>query len=165
MTGHSRMLWSLTFAWTALSGFQSTGIPFFAQAAFSGFWLAECIVFFICISLINLAGLCSCVVFSDYVHIHWVRRIVTVHSSKCFHTARRCLFDRTWFVAGIHVRCPKCFRWRYALGYLAFLRDSLNLDLTSQDQLDTMLCPLIMKGLSLVNGQVGLLRVLRSVDA
>ena len=45
MPGHSRTLWSLTFAWTALSGFQSTGIPFFAQAAFSGFRLAGCIDF------------------------------------------------------------------------------------------------------------------------
>ena len=44
---HSVTLWSLIFAWTALSGFQSTGIPFFAQAAFSGFRLAGCIVFFI----------------------------------------------------------------------------------------------------------------------
>ncbi|WP_032704972.1 hypothetical protein, partial [Pseudomonas syringae] len=33
---------SLSFAWTALSGFQSTGIPIFAQAAFSGFRLAGC---------------------------------------------------------------------------------------------------------------------------
>ena len=30
-----------SFAWTALSGFQSTGIPFFAQVAFTGFRLAE----------------------------------------------------------------------------------------------------------------------------
>ena len=33
---------SLTFAWTALSGVQSTGIPFFAQAALSGFRLVGC---------------------------------------------------------------------------------------------------------------------------
>ena len=39
---HSVMLQSLIFAWTALSGFQSIGIPFFAQAAFSGFRLAGC---------------------------------------------------------------------------------------------------------------------------
>ena len=39
---HSVTLQSLTFAWTSLSGFQSTGIPFFAQAAFSGFRLAGC---------------------------------------------------------------------------------------------------------------------------
>ena len=37
---------SLTFSWTALSGFQSTGIPIFAQAAFSGFRLAGCADFF-----------------------------------------------------------------------------------------------------------------------
>ena len=43
---HSIMLWSLIFSWTALSGFQSTGIPFFAQAAFSGFRLAGCTDFF-----------------------------------------------------------------------------------------------------------------------
>ena len=42
---------SLTFAWTFLSGFQSTGIPFLAQGAFSGFRLAGCTDFF-CISLI-----------------------------------------------------------------------------------------------------------------
>ena len=34
-----------SFPWTALSGFQSTGIPFFAQAAFSGFRLAGCTIF------------------------------------------------------------------------------------------------------------------------
>jgi hypothetical protein len=34
-----------SFAWTALSGFQSTGIPFFAQVAFSGFRLAGCTIF------------------------------------------------------------------------------------------------------------------------
>ena len=39
---HSITLLSLIFAWTALSGFQSTGIPIFAQAAFSGFRLAGC---------------------------------------------------------------------------------------------------------------------------
>ena len=44
---HSITLLSLIFAWTALSGFQSTGIPFFAQAAFSGFRLAGCTYFFI----------------------------------------------------------------------------------------------------------------------
>ena len=30
---------SLTFAWTALSGFQSTGKPFFSQVSLSGFQL------------------------------------------------------------------------------------------------------------------------------
>ena len=42
---HSDMLQSLTFSWISLSGFQSTGIPFFAQVAFSGFRLAGCTVF------------------------------------------------------------------------------------------------------------------------
>ena len=37
---------SLTFAWTALSGFQSTGKPFFAQAALSGFQLAGYFLFY-----------------------------------------------------------------------------------------------------------------------
>ena len=44
---HSITLLSLIFAWTALSGFQSTGIPIFAQAAFSGFRLVGCTDFFI----------------------------------------------------------------------------------------------------------------------
>ena len=44
---HSITLLSLIFAWTALSGFQSTGIPIFAQAALSGFRLAGCTDFFI----------------------------------------------------------------------------------------------------------------------
>ena len=38
---------SLTFAWTALSGFRSTGKPFFAQVALSGFQLAGCTDFFV----------------------------------------------------------------------------------------------------------------------
>ena len=37
---------SLTFAWIALSGFQSTGKSLFAQAALSGFRLAGCTDFF-----------------------------------------------------------------------------------------------------------------------
>ena len=87
---------SLTFAWTALSGFQSTGKPFFAQVALSSFHLAECIDFFV-LSLIfartflvrrdslvlpryvNLAGLCLCVVSFHYVCIDGVRKVVTIH--------------------------------------------------------------------------------------
>ena len=38
---------SLNFAWTALSGFQSTGKPFFAQVTLSGFQLAGCTNFFL----------------------------------------------------------------------------------------------------------------------
>ena len=38
---------SLIFTWTALSGFQSTGKPFFAQVALSGFQLAGCMIFFV----------------------------------------------------------------------------------------------------------------------
>ena len=34
---HSVTLRSLIFSWTSLLGFQSTGIPFFAQIAFPGF--------------------------------------------------------------------------------------------------------------------------------
>ena len=33
---------SLTFAWTALSGFRSTGKPFFARVSLSGFQLVGC---------------------------------------------------------------------------------------------------------------------------
>ena len=86
---------SLTFAWTALSGFRSTVKPFFAQVALSGFQLAGCTDFFI-LSLIfartflvrrdalvfprcvNLAGL-LCVVSFDYVCICRVRQVVAVH--------------------------------------------------------------------------------------
>ena len=35
-----------SFAWTALSGFQSTGIPFFAQAALVGFSTCRMYIFF-----------------------------------------------------------------------------------------------------------------------
>ena len=38
---------SLIFAWTALSGFQSTGKPFFAQVSLSGFQLVGCTDFFV----------------------------------------------------------------------------------------------------------------------
>ena len=88
---------SLTFAWTALSGFQSTGKPFFAQAALSGFQLAGCTDFFrfipnFCPNLlvrrdalvlpwcVNLAGL-LCVVSFDYVRVRRVWQVVAVHSS------------------------------------------------------------------------------------
>ena len=37
---------SLIFAWTAFSGFQSIGKPFFAQVALSGFQLVGCTIFF-----------------------------------------------------------------------------------------------------------------------
>ena len=43
-----------------------------------------------------LAGLFSCVVFSDYVHVLKVRKIVNVYSSKCCSTARKCFLDHTW---------------------------------------------------------------------
>ena len=87
---------SLNFSWTALSGFQSTGKPFFAQVALSGFQLAGCTNFFV-LSLIfaltflvrrdalvlpryvNLAGL-LCVVSFDYVRVHGVRQVVAIHS-------------------------------------------------------------------------------------
>ena len=36
-----------SFAWTALSGFQSTGIPFFAQAALVGFSTCRVYIFFL----------------------------------------------------------------------------------------------------------------------
>ena len=38
---------SLTFAWITLSGFRSTGNPFFAQVALSGFQLAGSTDFFV----------------------------------------------------------------------------------------------------------------------
>ena len=38
---------SLTFAWTALSGFRSTEKPFFSQVFLSGFQLARCTIFFV----------------------------------------------------------------------------------------------------------------------
>ena len=43
---------SLTFAWTAFSGFRSTGKPFFSQVALSSFQLAGCTDFFYILSLI-----------------------------------------------------------------------------------------------------------------
>ena len=42
---------SLTFAWTALSGFPSTGKPFFSQVTLSGFQLARCTDFLFILSL------------------------------------------------------------------------------------------------------------------
>ena len=38
---------SLTFSWTALSGFRSTGKPFFSQVALPGFQLSGCTYFFV----------------------------------------------------------------------------------------------------------------------
>ena len=57
---------SLTFAWTALSGFQSTGIPFFAQVTLSGFQLAGCTFFFVFIPNFcpNLFGSLGCPFFA-----------------------------------------------------------------------------------------------------
>ena len=56
--------WSLTFAWTALSGFQSIGIPIFSQVALSGFQLVGCTYFFcfipnFCPNLFGSSG-CPC---------------------------------------------------------------------------------------------------------
>ena len=97
---------SLTFAWTALSGFQSTGIPFFSQAALLGFHLAGCTIFFV-LSLIfartflvrqdalifaqdgQPSGSLSCVVPFDYVGVHRMRKIVTIHGGKYHSTARK----------------------------------------------------------------------------
>ena len=103
---------SLTFAWTTLSGFQPTGIPFFAQAALSGFQLAGCTIFFV-LSLIfartflvrrdalvlprcvNLAGL-LCVVSFDYVRVHRVRKVVAIYSGQDHCPTREYAFDHKW---------------------------------------------------------------------
>ena len=86
---------SLTFSWTALSGFQSTGKPFFSQVALSGFQLVGCTDFFcfipnFCPNLlvprdalvlpmcVNLEGLLRVVSFY-YVYVRRVRQIVAVH--------------------------------------------------------------------------------------
>ena len=54
---------SLTFSWTALLSFQSTGKPIFAQVALSGFQLAGCTDFLFipnfCPNLFGLPG-CPC---------------------------------------------------------------------------------------------------------
>ena len=135
MIGHSRTLWSLTFAWTALSGFQSTGIPIFAQAALSGFRLAGCTDFFSFHPLflpepfwfagkplflpryVNLVGLWLCAVFfptmptlSEYRELPLLE--------LCFVT-RRCLIRRY-----LLLKCPKWLRWRFSPGWLAFERFS-----------------------------------------
>ena len=118
---------SLTFSWTALSGFQSTGIPFFAQAALSGFQLAGCTDFFV-LSLIfartflvrrdalvlprcvNLAGL-LCVVSFDYVHVNRMRQVVAIHGGQDHCPTRENVFDykcsfigRSPFSPGITLR-------------------------------------------------------------
>ena len=86
---------SLNFSWTALSGFQSTRKPLFAQVALSGFQLVGCTDFFcfipnFCPNLlvrwdalvltrcVNLAGL-LCVVSFDYVRVHRMWQVVAVH--------------------------------------------------------------------------------------
>ena len=97
---------SLTFAWTALSGFRSTGKPFFAQVALSGFQLAGCTIFFVFIpnfclnrpfgfSIHRDAHFCPsrpfgfstcrvvlCVVSFDYVCVCRVRQVVAVHGGQ-----------------------------------------------------------------------------------
>ena len=90
---------SLTFAWTSLSGFRSTGKPFFSQVSLSGFQLAGCTIFFCFIPnfflnrpfgfsiqrdalflprCVNLAGH-LCVVSFHYVCIDGMRKVVTIH--------------------------------------------------------------------------------------
>ena len=136
MTGHSRTLWSLTFAWTALSGFQSTGIPIFAQAAFSGFRLAGCTDFFHFIPYfcpnpfgspgspnffpryVNLAGLWLRVVFFSTMSMLSECRELPLLEVRC-HATRRCLIRQDSLL-----ECPKWLRRRFAPGYLAFERFS-----------------------------------------
>ena len=89
---------SLTFAWTALSGFRSIGKPFFAQVALSGFQLSGYTDFLFipnfCLNrpfgfsihrdtlflprCVNLEGH-LCVVSFDYVYVRRVRQVVAVH--------------------------------------------------------------------------------------
>ena len=66
-----------SFSWTAFSGFQSTRIPFFAQAAFLGF---------------RLAG-CTCVVFFNYVRVHGMRGLFAIHCSKYHGSTREYLLN------------------------------------------------------------------------
>ena len=86
--------YSLTFAWTALSGFRSTGKPLFAQVALSCFQLAGCTDFCFILNFcpnllvrrdalflprcVNLAGL-LCIVSFDYVRLRRVWQVVVVH--------------------------------------------------------------------------------------
>jgi hypothetical protein len=115
-----------SFAWTALSGFQSTGIPFFAQAALSGFRLAGCTVFLFipnfcpnlshhfffgspgCPFLPGLfysfrpAGLLYEVLF-NCVRIHRGWKILAIHGRQQQGSARENLLDHEWaFMTG----CP-----------------------------------------------------------
>ena len=100
---------SLTFAWTALSGFQSTGKPFFAQVALSGFQLAGCTIFFCFIPNffpnllfrrdalvfprhVNLAGLLYVVSF-DYIRVRRVRQVIAIHGSQDHCPTRENVFD------------------------------------------------------------------------
>ena len=123
------------FSWTALSGFQSTGIPFFSQAAFSGFRLAGCTIFFYFHPLffpepfwfagkplflprcVNLAGLWLCVVFLTISTLSECRELPLLE--VFCHATRRCLTRQDSLL-----ECPKWLRRRFAPGCLAFERFS-----------------------------------------
>ena len=111
---------SLTFAWTALSCFRSTGKPFFSQVALSGFQLSGCIDFFLFIPnfflnrpfgfsihcdalflpkspfrVFHLPGH-LCVVSFDYVCIRRVRQVVAVHGGQDHCPTRKDVVDHKW---------------------------------------------------------------------
>ena len=99
---------SLTFAWTALSGFQSTGIPFFPKPPFRVFNLPGvqiCVLSLIFARIflvrrdalvlprcINLASL-LCVVSFNYVRIYRVRQVVAIHGGQYHCSTREYDFD------------------------------------------------------------------------
>ena len=102
---------SLTFSWTSLSIFQSTGIPFLAKSPFRVFNLPGVQIFVLSLIFartflvprdalvlprcVNLAGL-LCVVSFDYVCVRRVRQVVTIHGGQDHCFTKEYIFDYKW---------------------------------------------------------------------
>ena len=118
--------YSLTFSWTALSGFQSTGKTFFSQVALSGFQLTGVQRFFFipnfCPNLlvrrdalvlprcVNLSGL-LCVVSFDYVRVHKVWQVVAIHGGHDHCPTGEYAFDYKWSFIGRSPFSPGITLW------------------------------------------------------
>ena len=67
---------------------------------------------------VNLKGLFSCIVFSDYVHVHRVLKIFIVHGGMYHSAAREYLLNHKWPFVGGSPFAPGITLWQYdALDY------------------------------------------------
>src|SRR3954466_2639987 len=112
-------LLSLIFAWTALSGFQSTETLIFAQVTLCGFSTYRAVL----LSFLDK-------VFLDCISIHRMWEFITIHGCKSHGAARKCSFDN---IRAFVIRRPfapriwlkRQYFFKHEVAFLKFTRSNL----------------------------------------